>query len=140
MAQGCSICSAPREIQNAVNSQLGKRVPLRKIAAESAFSRASLSRHARACLSRRTLAEHKTLETARLVFAHHPARIEERNHDGRVLLFKIPDMTAKLVYETQGGTIILESQLRDSDCVVEITYEAPLKAEAESKTPPVPPS
>ena len=61
----CSICESP--VLGSINAQLEAGVPLRKIASQSAFSRASLSRHARGCLNRQRTVQHgsKTDDLAR---------------------------------------------------------------------------
>jgi hypothetical protein len=131
MAKGtCSVCAAPPAVQAAINAQLEKRVPLRKIAAESAFSRASLSRHARACISRRLVNEHRSLigdatsGKARLILAQPSVAIAQVN--GRPTMNV--DTTGKLVYAPLfgNGPIIAESELLESDVVFEVVYEAPI--------------
>jgi hypothetical protein len=130
MAKGtCSVCAAPPAVQSAINEQLERRIPLRKIAAESAFSRASLSRHARACISRRLVSEHRSLigdvtsGKARLILAQPHAAIYLK--DGR------PTMTldtSTLVYAPLfgNGPIIPENELLDSDVIFQVEYEKPV--------------
>jgi hypothetical protein len=134
MAKGtCSICAAPVAVQAAINEQLEKRVPLRKIASESAFSRASLSRHARACISRRLVSEHRSLigdvtsGKARLIIAQPSVAISQVNGRPRMNVD-----TGKLVYAPLfgNGPIIAEGELLDSDVVFEVVYEAPIDMEA----------
>jgi hypothetical protein len=134
MAKGtCSVCAAPPAVQSAINSQLEKRVPLRKIASESAFSRASLSRHARSCISRRAVTEHRSLigdvtsGKARLILAQPHVTLSQVN--GR------PTMTldaSKLVFAPLFGNspIIAEGELLETDVVFEVVYEAPIDLEA----------
>jgi hypothetical protein len=135
MAKGtCSICAAPPEVQAAVNSQLERRIPLRKIASQSAFSRASLSRHARACISRRLVSEHRSLISdvtsgrARLIIGqpHVDLRTER---DGRPMM--VVD-TGKLVYAPLfgNGPIIEEGELLESDVIFEVSYAKAIDLEA----------
>jgi len=55
----CSICNAPADVRTAIDEALLKKEKLRDLAARTAFSRASLSRHSIKHLQRNLLASHK---------------------------------------------------------------------------------
>jgi hypothetical protein len=51
----CTICAAPPDVLNAINAALKDGTKLRDLEKRTPFSRATLSRHHRACIPRRTL-------------------------------------------------------------------------------------
>lgn len=59
MGRQCSICSAGAEVANEINTALAKGERLIDIAARSAFTKSSISRHARSCVGRKLLEEHR---------------------------------------------------------------------------------
>lgn len=62
-AQNCGICSAPENVRVAINAALmeqPRQKSLRQLENETAFSRATLSRHFRRCLPKAVLLEHRS--------------------------------------------------------------------------------
>jgi hypothetical protein len=104
--QTCSICSAPREVRDAVNDAHEKGSTLREIQKLSSgtLSRASLSRHFRKCLNKVRLSS-MAAPTGRLV----------------------------VVYPNERGEYIDPPGTRPEDIAVEIHYEKPIDMEARAK-------
>jgi hypothetical protein len=55
MFQKCTVCSAPREVQESVNLQLARGVRMIDIAKAVGISKSSIGRHSLKCLPRLTL-------------------------------------------------------------------------------------
>lgn len=57
----CSICSAPSEVQQSINSMLKQKLSMKKIALASGISKAAIGRHSLRCLSRKVANSFKSL-------------------------------------------------------------------------------
>ena len=56
----CSICAAPPDVVEAVNSQLARHVRMRDIASAAGFSKSAIHRHSQKCVPRQMLEQHKS--------------------------------------------------------------------------------
>ena len=121
-SQTCSICSAPAEVQSAVNMALRKRERLRDIQARAGFSRSALSRHSIKCLGKQILDEHKTAFF---------------NHKTDSAWIEWPDSPPGLsiVAENLAGQA-RPTVPRTNDVVLRIAFEAPVEPRAPKPVAP----
>ena len=65
----CSICSAPPDVLASINSQLKQRVSMKKIAAASGISKASIGRHSLKCCNRKIAETFKSMKQMRPIIS-----------------------------------------------------------------------
>jgi hypothetical protein len=91
----CSICSGPPEILSAVNSMLKQKLSMKKIAAASGISKASIGRHSLKCCNRKIVDKFKSIKQLIPIVCWPDGRNHRLFHDERMLTVaevnKLPD-------------------------------------------------
>ena len=100
------MCSAPPDVLDAVNAAIRAKEKFRDLAARTAFSRASLHRHASKCISRDAVAAHKAGKfnpVSDLLWTQWP--------DGEITLQGVPhDFQKPIPVEPRGNDTIIRVQ------------------------------
>ena len=126
--QTCSICSAPREVRDAVNDAHEKGSTLREIQKISGgtLSRASLSRHFRNCLNKVRIVQHGSFASGRLLRKNPSGGFCDQNTWQHVLDSQVKDNDVELVIEYAAPV----------DLVARAAEVAAVKAKAEAALQP----
>lgn len=115
----CSICTAPAEVQDAVNAALSKNTKLRDLAAQSRFSKSALHRHSQRCLARQVLTQHRTAkfnERRDLIFVEFP---------GQPPILQTPERPL-------GFEGVMRITPAPNDLIIKVTFEQPATPRVET--------
>jgi hypothetical protein len=108
--QNCGICSAPENVRVAINAALMEQPrtkSLRELENETAFSRATLSRHFRRCLPKAVMLEHRA-----------KTKINVSNRGGARTIVQWPDAPL-----CEGRRLTIMGEFNDNGAPVELPAE-----------------